>query len=106
MVPTTTAFLTLTLFCCVVLLIITLLFPLNAPSPEHVPFKFNHSYKRDAKPQIVHSGNRLSLPILIYHYIGNNPNPKDLARDNLSVSPDKFEAQMKFLAEGGFYTLT
>ncbi len=44
----------------------------------------------------------ISVPILTYHYIGNNPNPKDKARDALSVSPDKFEAQMDYLSKSGF----
>ena len=40
-------------------------------------------------------GSQLYFPILMYHYIGNNPNPADDARDSLSVTPDKFEEQMK-----------
>ncbi len=42
------------------------------------------------------------VPILMYHYIGNNPNPKDLARNTLSVTPDKFEAQMDYLSKQGY----
>ncbi len=42
------------------------------------------------------------IPVLTYHYIGNNPNPKDKARDTLEVVPDKFEAQMNYLAENGY----
>lgn len=48
----------------------------------------------------------LSAPILMYHYIGNNPNPKDKARDSLSVPPDKFEAQMSYLAQNGYTPIT
>lgn len=44
----------------------------------------------------------LRVPILTYHYIANNPNPKDRARDNLSVPPDKFEAQMQYLSQNGY----
>lgn len=59
-------------------------------------------------PQIIiptHSGKSIRLPILTYHYIGNNPNPGvDLARDNLSVTPVDFEAQMEFLAKNGYQT--
>ena len=47
-----------------------------------------------------------SVPILMYHYIGNNPNPKDKARDSLSVSPDKFEAQMDYLSKNGYTPIT
>lgn len=47
-----------------------------------------------------------SVPILMYHYVANNPNPKDTARDTLSVSPDKFEAQMEYLSQNGYTPIT
>lgn len=46
------------------------------------------------------------VPILMYHYIGNNPNPKDTARDTLSVTPDKFEAQMSYLQQHGYTSIS
>lgn len=55
-------------------------------------------------PQVT--GYRLRVPILMYHYIGNNPNPTDLARNSLSVSPDKFEEQMKYLADNGYTSIS
>ncbi|MDO8638046.1 MAG: polysaccharide deacetylase family protein [Candidatus Daviesbacteria bacterium] len=55
-------------------------------------------------PQI--SGNQLRVPILFYHYIGNNPNPADLVRNNLSVSPDKFDEQMRYLKENGYNSIS
>ncbi|MDO8573502.1 MAG: polysaccharide deacetylase family protein [Candidatus Daviesbacteria bacterium] len=48
----------------------------------------------------------LRVPILTYHYIANNPNPKDIQRDALSVSPDKFEAQMSYLSQNGYTPIT
>lgn len=48
----------------------------------------------------------INVPILTYHYIANNPNPKDKARDALSVPPDKFEAQMDYLAKNGYTPIT
>lgn len=48
----------------------------------------------------------LQVPILTYHYIANNPNSKDKARDNLSVPPDKFEAQMQYLSQNGYTPVT
>lgn len=48
----------------------------------------------------------IKVPILIYHYIANNPNPKDRQRDALSVSPDKFEAQMDYLSKNGYTPIT
>lgn len=48
----------------------------------------------------------LRVPILTYHYIANNPNPKDIQRNALSVSPDKFEAQMAYLSQNGYTPIT
>lgn len=48
----------------------------------------------------------IKVPILMYHYIAGNPNPKDRARDSLSVPPDKFEAQMQYLSENGYTPIT
>lgn len=48
----------------------------------------------------------LRVPILTYHYIANNPNPRDRQRDALSVSPDKFEAQMQYLSQNGYTPIT
>ncbi len=46
------------------------------------------------------------VPILTYHYVGNNPNPKDLQRNALSISPDKFDAQMNWLSKNGYTPIT
>ena len=51
-------------------------------------------------------GKQLRVPILMYHYIGGNPNPEDIARDNLSVSPEKFDEQMGYLAKAGYTPIT
>lgn len=45
-------------------------------------------------------------PILMYHYIGGNPNPSDKARERLSVSPDKFDEQMGYLSKNGYTPIT
>ncbi len=44
----------------------------------------------------------VKVPILMYHYIGNNPNPKDTMRDSLSVTPAKFEQQLTYLSQNGY----
>lgn len=51
-------------------------------------------------------GRSVRVPILTYHYIGNNPNPADKARDSLSVVPDLFENQMKYLSENGYNSIS
>lgn len=48
----------------------------------------------------------ISVPILTYHYIANNPNPKDTQRNALSVSPDKFDSQLDYLSKNGYTPIT
>lgn len=48
----------------------------------------------------------INVPILIYHYVANNPNPNDKTRNSLSVPPDKFEAQMDYLSKNGYTPIT
>lgn len=42
------------------------------------------------------------LPILMYHYIRINPDPRDQLGFNLSVTPDDFTRQMDWLAQNGY----
>ncbi|MDO8498398.1 MAG: polysaccharide deacetylase family protein [bacterium] len=51
-------------------------------------------------------GNQLKVPILMYHYISNNPNPEDRQRDSLATPPDKFEEQLQYLSQNGYVTIT
>lgn len=52
-------------------------------------------------------GKSVRVPILTYHYIGANPNPgKDPARDNLSVVPELFDAQMGYLVQNGYNAIS
>lgn len=46
------------------------------------------------------------VPILMYHHVGALPPDADAVRKSLTVSQENFEAQMKFLADQGFTTLT
>lgn len=63
----------------------------STPSPYPIP---------------TNSGPSVRVPILTYHYIGNNPNPADKARDDLSVDPDKFDAQLGYLQSKGYTPIT
>lgn len=47
-----------------------------------------------------------SIPILMYHYVGENPNPSDFGRDYLSITPTKFEEQLTYLKNNGFTTIS
>ncbi len=51
-------------------------------------------------------GKSITVPVLYYHYIGNNPNPADTLRDSLSITPDRFEAEMAYLSQNGYNTIT
>jgi hypothetical protein len=46
------------------------------------------------------------VPILMYHYISAPPSPTDALRVGLSVPPEKFDAEMKLLADNGYHTVT
>lgn len=45
------------------------------------------------------------VPILMYHHVGELPPDADAVRKSLTVSQDRFEEQMKFLAEQGYTTI-
>lgn len=48
----------------------------------------------------------VKIPVLMYHYIRVNPVKEDLAGYYLSVTPEDFDAQMKFLVDHGYKTIT
>jgi peptidoglycan/xylan/chitin deacetylase (PgdA/CDA1 family) len=43
------------------------------------------------------------IPILVYHYIRNNPDSRDTLGFGLSVTPANFAAQMDWLAQNGYH---
>ncbi len=45
------------------------------------------------------------IPILMYHHISAPPPGSDFLRIDLSVPPDVFEAQLKYLADQGYHTI-
>lgn len=86
------------------------------PAPEPKPIRQFSDGTSAARPAVLtpkpspaiplHSGRILDVPILEYHYIADNPNPLDKARDNLSVGPTKFAEQMKYLSDNGYHTIS
>lgn len=46
------------------------------------------------------------VPILMYHYIRVNPDPRDRVGFSLSVTPAAFHAQMDYLARNHFHTVS
>ena len=47
-----------------------------------------------------------NVPILMYHYVSTPPANADRIRLDLSVTPENFEAQLKYLAENGYKTIS
>jgi peptidoglycan/xylan/chitin deacetylase (PgdA/CDA1 family) len=47
-----------------------------------------------------------AVPILYYHYIRINPNPRDLVGFGLSTPPAAFAVQMQYLADHGFHVIS
>ena len=48
----------------------------------------------------------IRVPILMYHYIRINPDPRDGMGYRLSVTPSDFAAQMDWLARAGYHPVT
>ncbi|MBL8046977.1 MAG: polysaccharide deacetylase family protein, partial [Anaerolineales bacterium] len=59
-----------------------------------------------ATPDINAATRRVRVPILMYHYVEPWPATADLIRQGLTVKPDDFAAQMDFLAENGYTTIS
>ncbi|HEY7200278.1 MAG TPA: hypothetical protein VIC57_08715, partial [Candidatus Dormibacteraeota bacterium] len=47
----------------------------------------------------------IRVPILMYHYIRYNPDPRDVLGFNLSVTPSDFARQMDWLAANGYHPI-
>lgn len=73
------------------------------PSPTLTPTPTN-----TATPQVTADAldRDFYVPILMYHYISIPPAGADTYRINLSVPPDTFRAQMKWLKDNGYEPIT
>jgi peptidoglycan/xylan/chitin deacetylase (PgdA/CDA1 family) len=49
---------------------------------------------------------RVRVPVLMYHYIGIPPKNADAIRLDLTVTPESFQKQMRWLRENGYHTIT
>lgn len=49
---------------------------------------------------------RVEVPILMYHYVGELPPDADYLRRDLTVRAEAFEAQLQFLHDAGYHTIT
>lgn len=46
------------------------------------------------------------MPILMYHYVSELPPNSDRYRRDLTVSPENFAAQLRYLDDAGYHTIT
>lgn len=72
----------------------------NSAKPIQVKTVSNPATTSASIPKFF--GNSVRVPILMYHYIGNNPNPADIERNVLETTPDNFDAQMGYLSSAGY----
>lgn len=77
---------------------------LSSTSGNLKPHPSASSSSKIATP--VNSGQSVRVPILTYHYIGQNPNPQDKLRDNLSVSVEKLDQQLGYLQKNGYNAIS
>lgn len=76
--------------------------PQALPTPQATTVK-----ARRTKVAVIPLGrSEIRVPILEYHYIRVNPNPRDQLGFNLSVTPTNFSAQMDWLASHGYHPIT
>ena len=65
----------------------------DVPLPAPVP----------TAPAVPPGRQALKVPILMYHYIRVNPNPRDALGADLSVSPSDFAREMDWIAGNGYH---
>ncbi len=57
-------------------------------------------------PTPVPLPDRADVPILMYHYISELPTDADRYRRDLTVTPERFEAQLQYLAQAGYHPIS
>ncbi len=60
---------------------------------------------RTTTPRLIPPQDSVTLPILMYHHIKQLPPKASATWRNLTVSPQAFEAQLRYLAEQGYHTI-
>jgi peptidoglycan/xylan/chitin deacetylase (PgdA/CDA1 family) len=77
--------------------------PSPTPTPTPAPLLLGEVTPKKAP---VPAGPATYVPILTYHYIRINPNPRDRVGFGLSTPPAAFAAQMQYLADHGFRVIS
>lgn len=73
--------------------------PSLTPFPTFTPMAGD---RPKASALLAQSIRTVRVPILMYHHVGMLPPNADAVRISLTISPELFEAQMKFIADQGF----
>mgnify|MGYP003939726135 CR=1 FL=1 len=72
--------------------------PTASPTPTPQPMP--------TPPVTSPHGFAATVPILMYHYLSDPPPGADAIRSDLSVGPAQFEAQLAYLREQGYHTIS
>lgn len=93
--------------------VVAVLFVLFAAWPAHAALQPQpHAAARTSSPTPKPSATPVplpasaQLPVLMYHYVSVPPANADKYRLDLSVTPAAFEAQLKYLKDNGFTTIS
>ena len=82
---------------------------IKADTQKYNPVVEQNDIKTTPSNQIVDgpdTRNKVPVPILMYHHIRNYNDPNDKVGTNLSVPPENFKAQIDYLKNNGFTTIT
>lgn len=77
--------------------------PTAPPSPTFTPTATNTP---TPLPTPSSQGRKLTVPILMYHYLSTPPPGADAIRRDLSVSPELFESHLAYLRQAGYQTIS
>ncbi|GIK43281.1 MAG: hypothetical protein BroJett011_71140 [Chloroflexota bacterium] len=77
--------------------------PTEPPLPSATPTSTDTP---TPEPTPTAKGLTLRVPILMYHYLSVPPAGADVIRRDLSVTPDQFEAQLAYLRQEGYETIS
>lgn len=77
--------------------------PTPTPTPQPTP---TPAPQPTPPPDPAPAGQTEPVPVLMYHHVRPDPGPGDPIARGLSVSPENFAAQVAYLAEHGYTSLT
>lgn len=80
--------------------------PHSIPVEADVPALGAEPQLQAETPTPVPLPDQARVPILMYHYVSDLPPDADRYRRDLTVSPADFQAQLQYLADAGYHTVT